>query len=42
LVRTRDGSVLVYAFLVNNPTSDYAARVWLDGVSVAIATCGCR
>ena len=42
LVRTRDGSVLVYAFLVNDPTTDFAAKVWLDGVSVAIATCGCR
>ena len=32
LVRTRDGSVLVYAFLVNNPKNDYAAKVWLDRV----------
>ena len=42
LVRTRDGSVLVYAFLVNNPKNDYQAKVWLDHVSAALATCGCR
>ena len=30
LVRTRDGSVLVFAFLINNPKNDYAAKVWLD------------
>ncbi len=41
-VRTRDGSLLVYAFLINNPKSDYAARVWLDRVTSAISTCGCR
>jgi len=42
LVRTRDGSVLVFAFLINNPKNDYAAKVWLDRVSAAIGTCGCR
>ena len=42
MVRTRDGSVLVFAFLVNNPKNDYAATVWLDRVTAAISTCGCR
>lgn len=41
-VRSTDGSLLVYAFLVNNPKNPYAARVWLDRVSTALATCGCR
>ena len=42
LVRTRDGSVLIYAFLVNDPESQYAARAWLDQVSTALSACGCR
>ena len=42
LVRTRDGSVLVYAFLINRPKNAYNARVWLDRVTAAISTCGCR
>ena len=42
MVRTRDGSVLVFAFLVNNPKNAYNARVWLDRVTAAISTCGCR
>ena len=42
LLRTRDGSVLVYAFLINNPKNQFAARVWLDRVTAAISTCGCR
>jgi D-alanyl-D-alanine carboxypeptidase/D-alanyl-D-alanine-endopeptidase (penicillin-binding protein 4) len=42
MVRTRDGSVLVYAFLINNPKNAYNARVWLDRVTAAISTCGCR
>ena len=41
-VRTADGSVLVYAFLVNGARSDYAARVWLDRVTAALSGCGCR
>ncbi|GAA2106978.1 D-alanyl-D-alanine carboxypeptidase/D-alanyl-D-alanine-endopeptidase [Microlunatus panaciterrae] len=40
-VRTQDGAVLAFAFLVNDPANDYAARVWLDRVSAALATCGC-
>ena len=42
MVRTRDGSVLVFAFLINNPKNAYNARVWLDRVTAAISTCGCR
>lgn len=41
-VRAPDGSMLVYAFLVNNPKNEFAARVWLDHVSAALSTCGCR
>jgi serine-type D-Ala-D-Ala carboxypeptidase/endopeptidase (penicillin-binding protein 4) len=42
LVRTTDGSVLVYAFLINKPKNEYNARVWLDRVTAAISACGCR
>ncbi|HEY5820943.1 MAG TPA: D-alanyl-D-alanine carboxypeptidase/D-alanyl-D-alanine-endopeptidase [Propionibacteriaceae bacterium] len=41
-VRTRDGSLLVYAFLVNNAKNDFNAKVWLDRTSAALSTCGCR
>jgi len=41
-IATRDGSVLAYAFLVNNPKNDYNATVWLQRVTAAISTCGCR
>jgi serine-type D-Ala-D-Ala carboxypeptidase/endopeptidase (penicillin-binding protein 4) len=40
-VRTTDGSLLVYAFLINRPKNEYNARVWLDRVTAAISTCGC-
>jgi serine-type D-Ala-D-Ala carboxypeptidase/endopeptidase (penicillin-binding protein 4) len=42
LVRTTDGSLLAYAFLINNPKNEYNARVWLDRVTTAISACGCR
>jgi D-alanyl-D-alanine carboxypeptidase/D-alanyl-D-alanine-endopeptidase (penicillin-binding protein 4) len=42
LVRTSDGSLLAYAFLINNPQNEYNARVWLDRVTTAISACGCR
>jgi len=42
LVRTRDGSVLVYAFLINRPKNAFNARVWLDRVTASISACGCR
>jgi serine-type D-Ala-D-Ala carboxypeptidase/endopeptidase (penicillin-binding protein 4) len=41
-VRTADGSLLVYAFLINKPKNEYNARVWLDRVTTAISSCGCR
>ena len=41
-IATRDGSVLAYAFLVNNPKNDYNATVWLQRVTAASSTCGCR
>ena len=40
-VRTTDGSLLVYAFLINKPKNEYNATVWLDRVTAAISTCGC-
>ena len=42
VVRTADGSLLSFAFLVNNPKNEYAANVWLDRVTTAISRCGCR
>ncbi|WP_168207365.1 D-alanyl-D-alanine carboxypeptidase/D-alanyl-D-alanine endopeptidase [Microlunatus elymi] len=39
---TRDGELLVYAFVVNQPKNDWASVAWLDRVSAAVATCGCR
>ena len=42
LIRTRDGSVLVYAFLNNRPKNVYNAKVWLDRVTTTLSTCGCR
>ena len=41
-VRTRDGSLLAYAFLVNNPKNEYNATIWLQRVTSALSTCGCR
>jgi serine-type D-Ala-D-Ala carboxypeptidase/endopeptidase (penicillin-binding protein 4) len=42
VLRTADGSVLAYAFLINNPKNEYNAVVWLDRVTTALSTCGCR
>jgi D-alanyl-D-alanine carboxypeptidase/D-alanyl-D-alanine-endopeptidase (penicillin-binding protein 4) len=41
-VRTTDGSLLAFAFLINEPRNEYAAMVWLDRVTAAISACGCR
>jgi D-alanyl-D-alanine carboxypeptidase/D-alanyl-D-alanine-endopeptidase (penicillin-binding protein 4) len=38
---TRDGELLIFAFVVNHAKSDYAAVSWLDRVSAAVASCGC-
>lgn len=40
-ITTRDGAVLTYAFLVNDPENDYNATVWLQRVTAAISRCGC-
>ena len=40
-VRTIDGTLVVYAFITNGATSEYAAKNWLDNVSAAVASCGC-
>ena len=42
VVRTTDGSLLAYAFLINKPKNEYNAMVWLDRVTAALSTCGCR
>jgi D-alanyl-D-alanine carboxypeptidase/D-alanyl-D-alanine-endopeptidase (penicillin-binding protein 4) len=41
-VRSVDGSLLVYAFVVNDPASDTQTRIWLDRVTAALSQCGCR
>ena len=40
-LRTADGEQVAFAFLVNDATNDYAARVWLDRVTTALSRCGC-
>jgi serine-type D-Ala-D-Ala carboxypeptidase/endopeptidase (penicillin-binding protein 4) len=42
VIRTADGSLLTFAFLINNPKNAFAANVWLDRVTTAISRCGCR
>jgi serine-type D-Ala-D-Ala carboxypeptidase/endopeptidase (penicillin-binding protein 4) len=41
-VRTSDGSLLTYAFLVSNAKNDFNAVVWLDRITTALSRCGCR
>ncbi|WP_460810107.1 D-alanyl-D-alanine carboxypeptidase/D-alanyl-D-alanine endopeptidase [Microlunatus endophyticus] len=38
---TRDGELLIFAFVVNHAKNDYSAVAWLDRVSAAVASCGC-
>ena len=40
LIRTRDGSVLVYAFVINRPKNAYNARVWLERVTAVLGGMG--
>jgi D-alanyl-D-alanine carboxypeptidase/D-alanyl-D-alanine-endopeptidase (penicillin-binding protein 4) len=40
-LRTADGSLLAYAFLVNNAKNEYEAVAWLQRVTTALARCGC-
>jgi D-alanyl-D-alanine carboxypeptidase/D-alanyl-D-alanine-endopeptidase (penicillin-binding protein 4) len=42
VMRTSDGSLLAYAFLINKPKNEFNAMVWLDRVTAALSTCGCR
>jgi D-alanyl-D-alanine carboxypeptidase/D-alanyl-D-alanine-endopeptidase (penicillin-binding protein 4) len=42
VLRTTDGSVLAYAFLINKPKNEYNAVIWLDRVTTSLSTCGCR
>ena len=41
-VRTSDGSLLVYAFIANEVTGEFAAKTWLDEVTASVASCGCQ
>ncbi|MGI8459783.1 MAG: D-alanyl-D-alanine carboxypeptidase/D-alanyl-D-alanine endopeptidase, partial [Propionibacteriaceae bacterium] len=41
-VLTKDGSVLAFAFVVNDMKKEYASVKWLDHVTAAVAGCGCR
>ncbi|HSN42673.1 MAG TPA: D-alanyl-D-alanine carboxypeptidase/D-alanyl-D-alanine-endopeptidase [Propionibacteriaceae bacterium] len=38
---TKDGRVLVFAFMSNNATNEWGVRVWLDKVTGALTSCGC-
>lgn len=40
-LRTRDRNLVAYAFVVNDATNDFEAKVWLDRVSAALSHCGC-
>lgn len=41
-VRTADGRILAEAFILNDAADVWAARIWLDKASSALASCGCR
>lgn len=41
-VRTTDGTLVVYAFITNEATGEYAAKTWLDEVTASVAGCGCE
>lgn len=40
--RTRDGELIGFAFMVNNPTEEWGARNWLDMMAGTVTACGCR
>jgi D-alanyl-D-alanine carboxypeptidase/D-alanyl-D-alanine-endopeptidase (penicillin-binding protein 4) len=42
VLRSTDGSLLAYAFLINKPKNEYNSMIWLDRVTTALSTCGCR
>jgi D-alanyl-D-alanine carboxypeptidase/D-alanyl-D-alanine-endopeptidase (penicillin-binding protein 4) len=41
VIRAPDGSMLAYAFLVNEPKNEWNSIVWLDRVTASMARCGC-
>lgn len=41
LTRTHDGSNLVFAFMANDSPDVWAAKVWADAMTGAVASCGC-
>ncbi len=41
-VLTRDGSLLAFAFVANGMKNEYASVKWLEHVTAAVASCGCR
>ncbi|HYP44830.1 MAG TPA: D-alanyl-D-alanine carboxypeptidase/D-alanyl-D-alanine-endopeptidase [Propionibacteriaceae bacterium] len=41
-LRRPDGSVLAYAFLVNDAKDGQAARLWLEHVTATLSSCRCR
>lgn len=42
VVRARDGSLMVFAFLINDAANGYAAILLLDRLGGALSSCGCR
>ena len=38
---TKQGRVVVFAFMSNGATNEWGVRVWLDKVTGAISSCGC-
>lgn len=41
-LRTPDGSLLYYSWVVNNAKDDYVAEIWIQQALVALTGCGCR
>ncbi|NYE73044.1 D-alanyl-D-alanine carboxypeptidase/D-alanyl-D-alanine endopeptidase [Microlunatus parietis] len=41
IVRTEDGALLAYAFVINEPKDPWLAREWVAKASTALARCGC-
>ncbi|MFC7621362.1 D-alanyl-D-alanine carboxypeptidase/D-alanyl-D-alanine-endopeptidase [Microlunatus sp. GCM10028923] len=42
IVRTEDGALLAYAFIINEPKDEWLAREWVAKASTALARCGCK
>lgn len=41
-LRTKDGTVVAYAFIANEAKNEFNTKAWLDEVTAAVASCGCR